>query len=289
MAAPVPTGGPVEGVLTCFAAGSEHDQTSLTTLLAGIGEQLGQSIAQLRSAHLAQEVIRGKDDFLSLAGHEMRTPLTVISTYVDMLLAESDVDPDLRAAHEAVARNTGVLRSIVDDLLDLAALESGHLRVDVRPIDLAEIARQSLRQVRGSAEANGVEVSAEIPGTLVTTGDPQRLRQVLDNLLSNAIKYSPDGGHTTLTLSHDEHAVTMAVADCGIGIPPDERRHLFHRFYRATNARHTAIPGTGLGLCIVRAITEAHGGTVTLEDTPAVGTTITVRLPPQGTLVSRVR
>ncbi|MET3430107.1 PAS domain S-box-containing protein [Actinoplanes tereljensis] len=283
VATPIPSGGHVRGLLICFAGGAEHDQTALTALLTAIGDQLGQFIAQKRSAQLVQEVARGKDDFLSLVGHEMRTPLTVISSYVDMLLAETGTDHadpgEAHAAYEAIARGTGALRSIVDDLLDLAALESGHLQVSPGLADLAAIARQSLQQIKESADANGVTVTAALPEALVTSGDPQRLRQVLDNLLSNAVKYSPDGGHVTLAMTREEQAVSITVRDTGIGIPPAERPYLFQRFYRAANARHTAIPGTGLGLCIVRAIVEAHHGTVTLDDTPRAGTTITIRLP----------
>ncbi|GIF45443.1 hypothetical protein Axi01nite_97540 [Actinoplanes xinjiangensis] len=280
MAVPICADGHVVGILTCFAACCEHERTALTTLLTGVGEQLGQFLASRRSAQLAHEVTRGKDDFLSLVGHEMRTPLTVISSCIDALLAETEPhSDDTRTMHEAIARGTGTLRAIVDDLLDLAALESGHLPVGIRPIDLAAITRQALHHVQDAADANHVTITADIPQQLITSGDPQRLRQVLDNLLSNAVKYSPAGGHTTLALTHDKHTVTMTVTDTGIGIPDNERHHLFDRFYRASNARHTAVPGTGLGLSIVRAITEAHHGTVTLNDLPDAGTSFTVRLP----------
>ncbi|MEV6601889.1 ATP-binding protein [Actinoplanes sp. NPDC051346] len=280
MAAPISADGHVVGVLTCFAASPEHDRTSLTTLLAGIGEQLGQFLASRRSAQLAQEVTRGKDDFLSLVGHEMRTPLTVISSYIDMLLTDDEPHTDdTRRLHEAIARATDTLRAIVDDLLDLAGLESGHLSVSLRQIDLSVIAGQALHRVQAPADANGVTVTADLPERLVTTGDPQRLRQLMDNLLSNAVKYSPDGGNTTLTLTYDEHAVAITITDTGIGVPPGEHPHLFDRFYRASNARHSAVAGNGLGLSIVRAIAEAHHGTVTLDDIPDGGTSIIVRLP----------
>ncbi|MFI7603440.1 sensor histidine kinase [Actinoplanes sp. NPDC049681] len=196
------------------ALGGEHVRDHVT-LSAGIGEQLGQFLASQHNTQLAHEVIRGKDDFLSLVEHEMRTPVTAISSYIDILLTDHDPDPhDTRLLHEAIARATDTLRSIVDDLLDLAALESGHLSL-------------------------------------------------------SAVKYSPDGGHTTLTLTHDEHTVAITITDTGIGVPPEEHRHLFDRFYRASNARHTDVPGNGLGLSTVRAIVEAHHGTVTLHDPPS--------------------
>lgn len=282
LAVPIPDGDHAVGVLTCFADTAESDQAQLTTLLGGIADQIGQFLAGRRNERLTLEVARVKDDFLALIGHEMRTPLTSISSCTDMLLDDAGPELDVeetRQLIEGIARNTATLRTIVDDLLDLAAMESGYLRISPRVVDLAEIARQALRDAGPSADANGVAITAEIPTELVTTGDPQRLRQVLENLLSNAIKYSPDGGHLRLVLGSDDRVTTIVVADTGIGIPQAERHHLFHRFYRATNARHRGILGTGLGLTIVRAIVEAHHGTITLEDPATTGTTITVRLP----------
>ena len=217
------------------------------------------------------------DAFLALVGQEMRTPLTVISSYLDML--RDDPQLDTRLIHDAIAHNADRLLTTIDALLDLNALESGRLRLHRRPADLAEIARAAVRDVRAAADANGVVVTEVLPGRHVVTGDPQRLRQVLDNLLSNAVKYSPDGGRVTVTVTPGDRSTTITVADTGIGVPPGDRRHLFQRFYRAANARHTTVHGCGLGLTIVRAVAEAHHGTVALDDTTDTGTSITVHLP----------
>jgi signal transduction histidine kinase/PAS domain-containing protein len=283
LAVPIPDGERALGVLSCFADAPEFDRTQLTTLLGGIGEQIGQFLAHRRGERLTLEVARAKDDFLSLVGHEMRTPLTSISSYSDMLLdalhPQANAE-DSRQLLEGVVRNTAVLRAIVDDLLDLSGMESGYLRITEQRINLGEITRQALRSVQPAAEANGVSIIAAVPDELITTGDPQRLRQVLDNLVSNAVKYSPDGGDVRIILTFDHEVITLTVTDNGIGIPYGERQHLFQRFYRAANARHSGIPGTGLGLTIVRAIVGAHHGTIALEDNPSVaGTTITVRIP----------
>ena len=121
---------------------------------------------------------------------------------------------------------------------------------------------------------------ADLPATLLLDADPDRLRQIIDHLLSNAVKYSPHGGEVQVTVSGaDRGIVEVAVTDTGVGIPEPDRARLFTRFHRAGNARHTAIAGNGLGLALVRALVEAHGGTVTHDPTHQTGTRIIVRLP----------
>ncbi|GIE32854.1 hypothetical protein Ait01nite_058990 [Actinoplanes italicus] len=282
LAVPIPDSGLALGVLTCYTDSPDHDRTELTTLLASIAEQIGQDLARRHGAELALQIARGQDDFLSLAGHELRTPLTSILANIDVLLDDPDQPAwphDTRLMMETVARNSDSLRAIIDDLLDLAALESGHLHLSPQLVDLAALTHQSLTTVRPVADANAVTITATVPDALVVTGDPARLRQILDNLLSNAVKYSPDGGHVRLTARRDEHGTTVTVTDTGIGVPEPDRGHLFDRFYRAANARHTNIPGAGLGLAIVRAIVHAHHGTITITHPTDRGTGVTVRLP----------
>jgi signal transduction histidine kinase len=242
----------------------------------GTGSLRGQLLAHRLENRLAREAA-----FLTLIGQEMRTPLTVISSYLDMLRDDPDLVAagDARLIHDAIARNADRLLATIDALLDLSALESGHLRLHTGPADLAEIARRAVRDVRAAAEANRVVLTEVLPERHLITGDPQRLRQVLDNLLSNAVKYSPDGGSVTVTVAPDERGTTITVADTGIGVAPEDRRHLFQRFYRAANARHTTVHGCGLGLTIVRAVVEAHHGTVALDSVAGAGTSVTVRLP----------
>jgi signal transduction histidine kinase len=170
------------------------------------------------------------------------------------------------------------LTAIVDDLLDLAALQSGHVTVHPRPTDMAAIVGDGLAAIAPAAKANHVDLVANVPDELLIDADPQRLRQVIDNLLSNAVKYSPDGGTVTVHLTADHDVTTLTVTDTGIGIPAAERTHLFRSFFRATNARHSTIPGTGLGLVVTRAIVQAHRGAITATHNDP-GTSITIRLP----------
>lgn len=281
-AVPIPDGDRPLGVLTCLTDRPERDRAELTMLLTGVADQLGQFLASARGSQLSTEVRRCRDDLLSLLGHEVRTPLTAISSYIDMLL--SDPDPpshagDTRQLHEGIARNAGALRAIIDDLLDLATLESGYQQILIRPIDLAEIVRQALDDVQGAAEANDVTIVAILPEEHRTAGDPQRLRQALNNVLSNAVKYNNDGGQVRLTLTADDHHTMITVADTGIGVPAEEHGRLFNRFYRASNARHSVVGGTGLGLSLVYTIIDAHGGSITIDSATAVGTILAIRLP----------
>ena len=271
----------VLGVLVCFADAPEDGETLLTTLLGTIAHQIGQFIARRRADELALELARTKDQFIALVSHEMRTPLTAISTYTELILTDPEqaCTGQQRMLIERIDRNTRSLRTIIDDLLDLAALESGRLTITRDDMELIELIEDAVAAAEPAARAAGVHLRQDLPGRLHLVADPNRLRQVLDNLLSNAIKYSPHGGTVQVRVEADGEAIRLTVSDTGIGIPPAERPRLFHRFYRTATARSHGIPGTGLGLTIVRAIVEAHDGTIRVADTPGAGMTMEVRLP----------
>ncbi|GGN20091.1 hypothetical protein GCM10010109_33710 [Actinoplanes campanulatus] len=265
----------VVGVLTCFADTVENDRPLLTGLLEDIAEQVGYFLARRRSMELAMQLVRARDDFIALVGHELRTPLTSITTCSDLLLEDEELSGDARELVEIVSRNVGSVHAIIDDLLDLAALESGHLRPHLLPIDLVAVVSDAIAEL---GDQGGTRLHTGLPSTVMLAGDARRLRQVVDNLLSNAVKYSPDGGDIHVELVAGEDFAELAVTDSGIGILPDDRDRLFDRFYRGDNARHN-IPGSGLGLTLVRAIVQAHCGTVALDPTKKDGTRILVRLP----------
>ncbi|WP_178380075.1 ATP-binding protein [Cryptosporangium aurantiacum] len=281
LAVPLLDEGVVQGVLACFADTIEGSEDLLTTLLGTIAHQIGQFMARRRADELALDLARTKDQFLALVSHEMRTPLTAISTYTELILTDPDQEcsPSHRLLLERVDRNTRSLRAIVNDLLDLAALESGRFTVRRDKIDLVGVVVESVGAAATAARTAGVEIRCELPDRVDLWADAVRLRQVLDNLVSNAVKYSPHGGEVVIRVRPEPDAVDLTVSDTGIGIPEAERARLFHRFYRTSTARNHGIPGTGLGLTIVRAIVEAHGGTIGIADTTGPGTTFDVRLP----------
>jgi signal transduction histidine kinase len=273
---PVCDGDEVLGVLAALCSTTEYDEFLLTGLLDGVAGQLGQFLTRMRSRELTMQLNQARNDFLTLAGHELRTPLTSIISYTTLLTDELD-DPDRQQMIGAVIRNVGHLQRIIDELLELTALESGHHRIRAHPVDLTTVVEAAVEGLRPPAH---VRISAEVPDALILEADEQRLRQIVDQLLSNAIKYCPGGGDIRINVAEDgPDVVELAVADRGIGIPDGDRDLLFTRFHRGANARHTAIPGNGLGLPLVRGLVEAHGGTVHLDPAHHPGTRIVVRLP----------
>ncbi|MEU4625137.1 ATP-binding protein [Actinoplanes sp. NPDC023801] len=273
---PVCDGEQVLGVLATLCATTEYDEFLLTGLLDGVAAQLGQFLTRRRSRDLAMQLHRTQDDFLTPVGHELRTPLTSIISYSTLLTDEID-DPEQQQMIGAIRRNVDHLQRIIDDLLELTALESGHHRIRPGPTDLTAVVAAV---VAGLSAPAGVTVRTEMPPALQLEADEEGLRQIVGQLLSNAVKYSPDGGDIVNTASGEDPAVAeLAVADSGIGIPAADREHLYTRFHRGANARHTAILGNGLGLPLVRGLVEAHGGTISLDPGHRPGTRIVVRLP----------
>ncbi|MEU4625410.1 ATP-binding protein [Actinoplanes sp. NPDC023801] len=275
LAVPVPDGDTILGVLMSLSSTAEYD-ASHTWLLDSVAAQLGHFLTHRRNTELQQQLAHAKDDFLTLVSHEMRTPLTSIISY-STLLAEEIIDPELVPVAAAITRNTGILQSIIDDLLDLAGLEWGHTTLQLRPTHLRDVVDAAIVAMPPDARPR---VHIDMPSTLILDADPHRLRQIIDQLLSNAIKYSPDSGDIHIH-AHDNASgvIELTITDSGIGIPAEDREQLFTRFHRASNARHTAIGGTGLGLALVRALVHTHGGTITHDPDRQPGTRIIVRLP----------
>ena len=226
-----------------------------------------------------RELDRDKDVFVSLVSHELRTPLTSIIGYLELLRDESEGLADEQRQFVAVAhRNSERLHRLVEDLLFVAQLEAGRLELDPTDVDLAELARAAVDAARPAARERGVELAVHAEPVFLR-GDGTRLGQVLDNLVANAVKFTPEGGSVTVRAVSEEDAVVVTVTDTGVGIPAEEQRRLFERFFRASTATERQIPGTGLGLAIVKAIVEAHGGDVSVVSGVDLGTTFRVRLP----------
>ena len=221
-----------------------------------------------------------KDEFVASVSHELRTPLTSIIGYTDLVLEEADALPGHTGQHlSVVRRNAERLLLLVSDLLTAAQIESRNLRLLPEPTDLGALVTQGVAAVEQRPEAGAVEVRACIDATEPVLVDPARFAQVVDNLLSNAVKYTLPGGEVRVSLRPESDELVLEVTDSGIGIAEEDLEHVFTKFFRAGTAEGRAIPGVGLGLGISRAIVEAHGGTIGLESTVGVGTTVRVRLP----------
>jgi two-component system, OmpR family, phosphate regulon sensor histidine kinase PhoR len=223
--------------------------------------------------------LKVKDEFVASVSHELRTPLTSIRGYVDILLERDDVPAEHRAQLEVVARNGERLNRLVADLLHTARAEDGPMKVVRTRQDLGDIVRASVEAAAPAAQAAGLELRLEVPPTLVTLVDGQRIAQAIDNLVSNAIKYTPRGGHVEVRLALDGQRIEICVADSGIGIQAADRDRLFTRFFRARHAEEQSVQGLGLGLGIARSIVESHGGRIDVESEVGRGSVFRIRLP----------
>ncbi|GAA3152874.1 hypothetical protein GCM10010466_49810 [Planomonospora alba] len=226
-----------------------------------------------------RELDRMKDELVAVVSHELRNPIGAIRGYTEMLLDAPDLGEEHRMFADIIDRTSAHLQRLVDDLLDLARLDSGGIVIDSRPVSLTRLVRQSVEDHRPEAEAKRLAVEVGLDRHLGVHADPVRLRQVMDNLLSNAVKYTPEGGRVTVTARHDGDEVVVAVADTGIGIPAEQYPQLFTRFFRASTAQEAGTKGTGLGLAITKAIVDAHGGEISAAPREGGGTVFTVRLP----------
>lgn len=227
------------------------------------------------------EVAESKDRFLAAVSHELRTPLTAVMSFSEILAQPSSgpLTEEQREYVEVVQRNAAQLLHLVDDLLTLMRAESHGLTLHVETFDLATVIRQGAVEHARRAAEREVDVTVDVPDVMPVEGDPVRVRQVLDNLLGNAVKFSRPGGTVTVSAVSDGAIWRLRVRDSGIGIPEADQPRVFSSFFRASNTRSLATPGTGLGLVISRAIVELHGGTMTLTSQEGKGTTVTVILP----------
>lgn len=229
-----------------------------------IAAHLEQKIAELESANeRLRELDLARKEFYRNISHELATPMTPIVGYVK-LLADQELGPlvpaqekALRAMGECVER----LRGLIDNLLDVTALETGKLKLAVRPLDFGEVFRRALGRRNRAFEAASLALAAEIPDGLSGQGDPERLGQALDHLLDNALKFTPSGGSVGVRVRRLASGhVEVVVADTGPGVPSETVERLFEPFYQVDGSPTRAHGGTGIGLAIVKGIARAHGG-----------------------------
>jgi signal transduction histidine kinase len=232
----------------------------------------------------AEAAVRMRDEFVAIASHELRTPVTAIKCTAQLLLSAFDrgvVDPT-QVIHrlEMVNLMSDRLNLLIADLLDVTRLRTGRLDLFTEPLDLPHLVEEVVNQQRvqaGSLYPIGLRVIGELPELLA---DSRRLEQVLSNVLENAVKYSPQGGTVEVSIRAEGSGVLLSVSDHGIGLPAGTAESIFEPFGRASNARRRQLPGMGLGLYISRQIVEQHGGRISAaSDGEGSGTQISIWLP----------
>lgn len=220
--------------------------------------------------------------FLADVSHELRTPLTIIRGEAQVALrAASRSTDDYREALRSILEQSVSLSTLVEDLLFVARVDAGSVRLSRRVMhldDLVEMARQQFEGLRGTRSVHLV-VRQQAEQALPWTADPQRLRQLLGILLDNALRYSPEGGDVQLHCDADAEGLCLGIQDAGPGIAAEELPFVFERFFRGVNAEHQSSQGVGLGLAVAKAIVEAHGGRIEASSAPGAGTRMTVWIP----------
>ena len=219
-------------------------------------------------------------DFVANVSHELKTPLTSISGYAETLLAERPDPTTERQFLETILANARRMQRLVDDLLDLARIESGRWQPDLAAIDLADVAAELVAECAARGDDLGVTIATDIgPGADTLLADAEGVRLVLRNLIDNALRYTSAGGRITVRSRVAEEGVSLQVEDTGSGIPREHLSRVFERFYRVDPSRSRAEGGTGLGLAIVRHTVEAHGGRVGIESELGTGTRVSAWFP----------
>jgi len=258
-------------------------QKVIQASLAAIRER-GATVGAVAVFHDVTELKRlerVRQEFVANVSHELRTPLTAIKGYAETLRDGGLRDPETAAEFvRVIHRHAERLRALIEDLLDLAAVEQGEARLKPAVVRARDVVAQAEGLVRPAAEARGQTLAIDLPADLPDIlADRDRLAQILINLLDNAVKFTPEGGRVTLSAKMADGRVVLAVSDNGVGIPPGDLPRIFERFYRVGRSRDRREGGTGLGLAIAKHLTQAMGGTIEVESTQGSGTTFRVSLP----------
>jgi signal transduction histidine kinase len=266
-------------------SGSERRYTPTDRVLAeDLARRTATAIDNALLYREAQQALSARDEFLSVAAHELKTPITSVRGFVELATRQFSKagGPDLQRlerAIRAIDRESLKLSYLVSRLFDIARIEAGQLALERATTDVSNLVREAATSAQLTTTQHSIRVDA--PETAPALVDSLRLEQVLTNLLSNAIKYSPHGGPIDVEVSTPRaNLLRIVVRDHGVGIPIERRTRLFERFYQTRAGDRIA--GLGLGLYISRQIVEAHGGHIEVESPPDVGTRVIVDLPVDG-------
>ena len=250
---------------------------------AALGTAFNEMAAELqRRAGERDQLETMKDEFVLTASHELRSPLTSVQGFAELLMLERDRLSSKQAdTVEVILDNTRHLVRLLNDLLDLARSDAGRLTIKPAPTEVAALVEDPARTMLSQTQAKGQHLTQQIqPGLPPVDVDRDRMRQVLVNLLTNAHEYCPEGAAINVSATGGADGVWLAVSDDGPGMAADQLEHIFERFTRGDAGLTQHVGGTGLGLAISKSLVELHGGTIGAESTPGQGSTFTIWLPP---------
>ena len=234
-----------------------------------------------REASHRDQLDRLKDEFVLTASHELRSPLTSVQGFAELLMLDRDsLTPKQVETVEIILDNCRHLVRLLNDLLDLARSDAGRLAITPKPTEVAPLIEDVVRTMRAQTDGTNQTLNAEIePGLPLINAEADRIRQILVNLLTNAHEYSPEGAAIEVMARVAGDEVEIAVTDNGPGIPESQLEHIFERFVRGDAGLTQRVGGTGLGLAISKSLVELHGGRIAAESTPGVGSIFSIRLP----------
>jgi two-component system phosphate regulon sensor histidine kinase PhoR len=236
------------------------------------------TVSTLRDISYLKELDNLKNDFITTVSHDLRSPLTSILGYVDLIERSGEVNKQQAEFIQRVKMSAHSITDLINDLLNLGRIE-GSFKENIQPVSIASIMQQSLEDHISQFENHEQSVSIDISKNLpLVNGDPLQLRQMIDNLLGNAVKYTPSKGKIHVVAKQEDDQVVIQVTDSGPGIPLEEQTKIFEKFYRAKNVDEK-IPGTGLGLAITKSIVENHRGRIWVKSEVGKGSTFSVVLP----------
>lgn len=266
-------------------SGDTEDESAARFRAALLAALLGLSLGILvgaawlatRSLASQRQLLSMKTDFVSNVTHELKTPLTGIFLYAE-LLAGGKAEGRSREFGGVVLREARRLEGMIDGILSFARQEAGHAASRRDRVELDGVVRECVESFQGVANQRGIAIDCRLQAVFVP-GDPALLRSIVGNLVDNAVKYGRDGGFVRITLSSDRHEAVLEVNDDGRGIPREQQERVFDRFFRGGGELTRNVPGTGLGLAIVKRAVQIHGGRISLRSDPGAGTTMEVRLP----------
>ena len=246
------------------------------------GQPIG-GIEIIRDASMEETIDQMKSEFISLASHQLRTPLSSIKTYTHMLLDGymGKIDEQNRLALEVVISAANRMNELISTLLNITRLESGAIVINKNLINIDQIAKQVIEEMDIPAKSRSVKLifSTKSSKPTMIQSDGPIIKEVLTNLVSNSVKYSKEGGQVKLSIQNSPDYITLIVKDNGLGIPEGSRSQIFTKFFRANNVVQVETNGTGLGLYMVRGLVNELGGSITFTSTESSGTTFRVKLP----------